>query len=33
MELLNHLNIKAINPGAFSGQGWHSDTHSNTLVL
>ena len=27
MDLLNHLKIQAINPGAFSGQGWHSENH------
>ena len=32
MELLNQLNIKAINPGAFSGQEWHSDNHNHLLT-
>ncbi len=25
MELLKRLNIDEINPGAYSGQGWHSE--------
>lgn len=32
MELLNRLHIKSINPGAFSGQGWHSENHNHTLT-
>jgi aldehyde dehydrogenase (NAD+) len=31
MELLNRLNIKAINPGAFSGHGWISEQGSSRL--
>ena len=31
MELLNRLNIKAINPGAFSGYGWISEQGSSLL--
>lgn len=31
MELLNCLKIQAVNPGAFSGQGWHSAQHSHRL--
>lgn len=31
MDLLTHLNIKATNPGAYSGQGWHSDIHHERL--
>ncbi|MBL7481010.1 L-piperidine-6-carboxylate dehydrogenase [Legionella bononiensis] len=31
MELLQQLNIKAVNPGAFSGQGWQSAPHHHTL--
>lgn len=32
MELLNRLKIQSVNPGAFSGQGWHSQNHQHTLV-
>ncbi|ARG97580.1 L-piperidine-6-carboxylate dehydrogenase [Legionella micdadei] len=32
MDLLKRLNISEINPGAFSGYGWHSETGSNRLV-
>lgn len=32
MELLKQLQIQEINAGAFSGQGWHSEIHSHTLV-
>ena len=31
MKLLKDLNIQAVNPGAFSGQGWHSETHAKRL--
>ncbi|KTD43205.1 aldehyde dehydrogenase family protein [Legionella quateirensis] len=31
MELLQQLNIKEVNPGAFSGQGWQSAAHHHTL--
>ncbi len=31
MELLARLNLKSINPGAFSGHGWHSQLYSNVL--
>ncbi|WP_028387922.1 aldehyde dehydrogenase family protein [Legionella fairfieldensis] len=31
MDLLKHLHIKEMNPGAFSGQGWHSETGAGTL--
>lgn len=31
MELLNRLNINALNPGAFSGQGWHSERQAHVL--
>jgi aldehyde dehydrogenase (NAD+) len=31
MELLNRLKIQAVNPGAFSGQGWSSAPHHHTL--
>lgn len=31
MELLDKLNIKAVNPGAFSGHGWHSAAHGPLL--
>ncbi|HAT1596232.1 aldehyde dehydrogenase family protein [Legionella pneumophila] len=31
MDLLQRLNIKSVNPGAFSGHGWHSDNHDHTL--
>lgn len=31
MELLSHLNIQAVNPGAFSGQSWHSADHQHRL--
>ncbi|CCD05377.1 TPA: aldehyde dehydrogenase family protein [Legionella pneumophila] len=31
MDLLQRLNIKSVNPGAFSGHGWHSDNHVHTL--
>lgn len=31
MDLLHRLNIKSVNPGAFSGHGWHSDSHDHTL--
>jgi aldehyde dehydrogenase (NAD+) len=32
MELLNKLKIQAINPGAFSGHGWHSENHQQILA-
>lgn len=32
MELLNQLKIQPINPGAFSGQGWQSENHHQSLV-
>ncbi|BCA95288.1 aldehyde dehydrogenase [Legionella antarctica] len=32
MELLNQLKIHSVNPGAFSGQGWHSEHHQKNLV-
>lgn len=32
MDFLKSLNINAINPGAFSGQGWHSEPGSSRLV-
>lgn len=32
MELLNRLKIENVNPGAYSGQGWHSNNHSHRLV-
>ncbi|HDV5709203.1 TPA: aldehyde dehydrogenase family protein [Legionella pneumophila] len=31
MDLLQRINIKSVNPGAFSGHGWHSDNHAHTL--
>lgn len=31
MDLLSRLKIKALNPGAFSAYGWHSDNHQPTL--
>ncbi|HAT1660286.1 TPA: aldehyde dehydrogenase family protein [Legionella pneumophila] len=31
MDLLQRLNIKSVNPGAFSGHGWYSDNHAHTL--
>ncbi|RUR19763.1 aldehyde dehydrogenase family protein [Legionella sp. km535] len=31
MEILQQLNIKEVNPGAFSGQGWQSKLHHHTL--
>lgn len=31
MEILNRLNINDLNPGAFSGQGWHSEQHAHIL--
>ncbi|HAU1181909.1 TPA: aldehyde dehydrogenase family protein [Legionella pneumophila] len=31
MDLLQRLNIKSVNSGAFSGHGWHSDNHAHTL--
>ncbi|HAT8123080.1 aldehyde dehydrogenase family protein [Legionella pneumophila serogroup 1] len=31
MDLLQRLNIKSVNPGAFSGHGWNSDNHAHTL--
>ncbi|HAU1249336.1 TPA: aldehyde dehydrogenase family protein [Legionella pneumophila] len=31
MDLLQRLKIKSVNPGAFSGHGWHSDNHAHTL--
>ncbi|HAT1774072.1 aldehyde dehydrogenase family protein [Legionella pneumophila] len=31
MDLLQRLNIKSVNPGAFSGHGWHSVNHVHTL--
>lgn len=32
MNLLKKLKIHAVNAGAFSGRGWQSDIHHNTLV-
>lgn len=32
MELLKQLNIQEVNPGAFSGHGWQSKTHKQTLA-
>ncbi|QDP72777.1 aldehyde dehydrogenase family protein [Legionella israelensis] len=32
MDLLNRLGIKNLNPGAFSGQGWHATPGHSTLV-
>ncbi|MGL6029342.1 MAG: L-piperidine-6-carboxylate dehydrogenase [Legionella sp.] len=32
MELLSCLNINAVNPGAFSGQGWQSAVHAHRLT-
>lgn len=32
MELLTRLNLKSTNPGAFSGYGWCSEIHSNTIT-
>lgn len=32
MELLHRLKIQAVNPGAFSGQGWQSEKHHQTLA-
>lgn len=32
MELLNQLKIDAVNPGAFSGQGWMSQHHQHHLI-
>lgn len=32
MDLLNRLQIKSLNPGAFSGQGWHSSTGHSRLA-
>lgn len=32
MDLFNRLNIKALNPGAFSGHGWHSETQEKILT-
>ncbi|CDZ78369.1 Succinate-semialdehyde dehydrogenase [NADP(+)] GabD [Legionella massiliensis] len=32
MDLLTRLNISDLNPGAFSGQGWHSEIGSSRLV-
>jgi aldehyde dehydrogenase (NAD+) len=31
MELLSRLNLKTVNPGAFSGQGWFSESQSHLL--
>lgn len=31
MELLNQLKIESVNPGAFSGHGWHSTAHQHRL--
>ncbi len=31
MELLTRLNLKSTNPGAFSGQGWSSETQGSLL--
>ena len=32
MDILKHLNISEINPGAFSGQGWRSEIGTSRLV-
>ncbi|KTC89223.1 MULTISPECIES: aldehyde dehydrogenase family protein [Legionella] len=32
MDLLKRLNIQEINPGAFSGHGWHSENNTSRLV-
>lgn len=32
MDLLKRLNINEVNPGAFSGQGWHSEVGGSRLV-
>ncbi len=32
MELLKKLKIEHINPGAFSGHGWHSEYHGKNIV-
>lgn len=32
MELLNRLNIAAVNPGAYSGHGWHSKCRDQILT-
>jgi aldehyde dehydrogenase (NAD+) len=32
MDLLENLNLKSVNPGAFSGQGWCSDIHQPLLA-
>lgn len=32
MDLLKRLNISELNPGAFSGQGWHSEIGASRLV-
>ncbi|AUH73545.1 aldehyde dehydrogenase family protein [Legionella sainthelensi] len=32
MDILKHLKVHAINPGAFSGQGWQSKVHEHQLV-
>lgn len=32
MDLLTRLNIKAVNPGAFSGQGWQSEISGSRLI-
>lgn len=32
MDLLKGLNISALNPGAFSGQGWHSEIGESRLA-
>jgi aldehyde dehydrogenase (NAD+) len=32
MDLLKRLNIHEVNPGAFSGQGWHSENGTSRLV-
>lgn len=32
MELLHRLKIQSLNPGGFSGSGWHSENHQSALT-
>lgn len=32
MDILKRLKIHAVNPGAFSGQGWQSGVHEHQLI-